>query len=174
MQSNRTAAGDECYTPFYAVKPLLEFIPHDWRVWCPFDEDWSAFYHTFKENGYSVVRSSIRENQDFFSYAMPECDVIISNPPYSIKDKVLKRLYELNKPFAMLLPVTCLQAKERFKLFKNGLELLVFDGRVDYHIKNNFGYLSKGVHFGSAYFCRGILPDKLIFRELHKFQRPLK
>ena len=121
------------------------------------------------------MRSSLKENQNFFSYTEPpDCDVIISNPPYSIKDKVLKRLYEINKPFAMLLPVTTLQSVNRYKLFINGLELLVFDGRVEYHTWGNFKNPSKGIHFGSAYFCRGVLPEKLIFRELHKFQRPLK
>jgi hypothetical protein len=144
-------------------------------VWCPFDEDWSAFYNTFKENGYNVIRSSLKEKQDFFTYEPPNgFDVIISNPPYSIKDKILARLYEIGKPFAMLFPVTTLQAKTRFKLFRKGLEVLVFDRRIEYHTRGNFEKPSKGIHFGSAYFCRGVLPDKLIFRELHKFQRPLK
>jgi len=75
----------------------------------------------------------------------------------------------------MLLPVTTLQAKGRFQLFdKNGLEILVFDGRIDYHTWGDFKNPSKGIHFGSAYFCNGVLPEKLIFRELNKFERPLK
>ena len=175
LKSNRTAAADECYTPFYAVAPLLEFIPKDWRIWCPFDEEWSAFYQTFAENGYNVVRSSLKEGQDFFNYEPPNCyDVIISNPPFSIKDKVLARLYEINRPFVMLLPVTSLQAKGRFKLFRKGLEMLVFDGRIDYHTRGNFERSISGIHYGSAYFCRGVLPQKLVFRELHKYTRPLK
>jgi len=123
-----------------------------------------------------VIRSSLKEEQDFFNYNPPldSFDVIISNPPYSIKDKVLKRLYEINKPFIMLLPITALQGKERYKLFRNGLELLVFDGRIEYHTWGNFLKTSKGICFGSAYFCKGVLPNKLIFRELKKFQRPLK
>lgn len=42
---------DECYTPYYGVEPLLEFIPKDKTIWCPFDEEWSAFYQTFKQGG---------------------------------------------------------------------------------------------------------------------------
>ena len=30
---------DECYTPDYAVKPILEYIPKDVTVWCPFDTE---------------------------------------------------------------------------------------------------------------------------------------
>ena len=29
LTANRTSSGDECYTPFYAVEPLLEFLPKD-------------------------------------------------------------------------------------------------------------------------------------------------
>lgn len=35
LKSNTSADGDECYTPYYAVDPLLEFIPKDKRIWCP-------------------------------------------------------------------------------------------------------------------------------------------
>ena len=100
--------------------------------------------------------------------------MIISNPPFSQKDKVLAHLYELDKPFVMLLPVMAIQAKSRFKLFKRGLELLIFDGRIDYHTRGNFKESKSGIHYGSAYFCRGVLPDKLTFRELRKYKRPLK
>ena len=34
---------DECYTPHYAVKPILKYIPKDAIVWCPFDTDKSEF-----------------------------------------------------------------------------------------------------------------------------------
>ena len=44
LTASRTSAGDEVYTPFYAVEPLKEFLPKDKKIWCPFDEEWSAFY----------------------------------------------------------------------------------------------------------------------------------
>jgi hypothetical protein len=175
LKSNKSVAGDETYTPYYAVIPLLEFIPNNWRIWCPFDEKWSAYYQTFTENGYDVIHSSLKGGQDFFDYLPPDCfDIIVSNPPYSIKDKVIERLYELNKPFMMLMPVAGLQAKKRFNYFKTGLELLVFNERIDYHTRGDFEKPKKGVHFGSMYFCKSILPEKFVFRELHKFQKPLK
>ena len=34
---------DECYTPDYGVEPILEFIPEDAIVWCPFDDETSEF-----------------------------------------------------------------------------------------------------------------------------------
>lgn len=78
---------------------------------------------------------------------MPEekIDYIISNPPYSIKDKILQRLDSLNMPFAMLLPLPTLQGKARYEVFKNGIEALIFDGRVNYLEQD------KGNAFASIY-----------------------
>lgn len=174
LTCDRTDKGDEVYTPFYAVKPLLEFVPKDKVIWCPFDEEWSAFYQLFTENGYKVIRSCLTDNQDFFTYEPEEhWDILISNPPFSKKDKVLKRAFEFNKPFALLLPVNSIQGQKRFKIFNNNIQLLVFNARVDYHTNNNMHTYTKGNHFGSAYFCKDFLPTKLELRELNKYERPL-
>lgn len=55
LTCDRTAKGDEVFTPFYAVQPLLEFMPDKSKtIWCPFDEEWSAFVQTFKRGGGGV------------------------------------------------------------------------------------------------------------------------
>lgn len=175
LTSDRTENGDEVYTPFYAVEPLLKYIPKDKVIWCPFDEEWSAFYQLFTENGYKVIRSSIVEGQDFFEYEPSEhYDIIISNPPFSKKDRILERLDQLGKPFCVLLPCNSLQGKTRYnKCFKNGIQYLGFDRRIDYHTNGNFLTYTKGNHFGSAYFCRDILPRDLIIEHLPKYERSL-
>ena len=44
------------------------------------------------------------EGKDFFEYTPKEdYDYIISNPPFTRKYDILKRLFELEKPFAMIL-----------------------------------------------------------------------
>jgi hypothetical protein len=112
---------NELYTPLYAVDPILKYVPKDKIIWCPFDEEWSAFYKRLKEEGYNVVRSSLKDGQDFFTYEPDKWDIIVSNPPFSNKDKVLERLYSFEKPFAILLPLNSLQGKTRFKFFKQGI-----------------------------------------------------
>lgn len=175
LTCDRTADGDEVFTPFYAVEPLLKYIPKDKIIWCPFDEEWSAYYQMFVENGYNVIRSSLSEGQDFFTYEPKEhYDIIVSNPPYSKKDNILKRLDKLGKPFAILLPMNSLQGKARYAIFKNGIQLLSFDTRVDFHMNFNFETYKKGTHFASAYFCRKLLPKDLIVEELIKYERALK
>lgn len=51
LTANRTSSGDEIYTPYYAVEPLLEFLPKNKIIWLPFDEEWSAFYNLLKNQG---------------------------------------------------------------------------------------------------------------------------
>lgn len=48
LTAKSTDESNEMYTPYYAVDPILKYIPKDKKIWCPFDEEWSAFYQTFK------------------------------------------------------------------------------------------------------------------------------
>ena len=34
-----------------------KYIPKDKKIWCPFDEEWSAFYQKLTEEGFNVVRT---------------------------------------------------------------------------------------------------------------------
>ena len=153
---------DEVYTPRYAVLPIMEFLDSKQKIVLPFDTKESEFYKVLKEYGFDVTAQHRDDGQDFFMDFYNAYDIIISNPPYSIKDQVLERLYLIGKPFMMLLPVTTLSSQFRFKLFKReSVELLVFDKRIDYK-----GH--KGNFFASAYFCWNVLPEKLVFREIQK------
>lgn len=173
LTANRNSSGDEIYTPYYAVEPLFEFLPKDKTIWCPFDEEWSAFYNGLTEGWYKVLRSCLKQGQDFFEYEPKEWNILVSNPPFSKKNKVLERAYSFNKPFALLLPVNTIQSKQRYEIFGNDIQLLVFDARVDFHDKDNMNSTIKGNHFGSAYFCRDLLLTKLELRKLNKYDRPL-
>ena len=126
-----------------------------------------------KTGGYKVIRSSLQEGQGFFKYEPDEWDIMASNPPFSKKDEVLKRAYSFNKPFALLLPVNSIQSKKRYEIFNNDIQMLVFDARVDFHDKDHMNETVKGNHFGSAYFCRDLLPTKLELRKLDKYAKPL-
>lgn len=123
--------------------------------------------------GYNVVRSHIDDGQDFFTYEPEDYDVIVSNPPFSIKDKILERLYELNKPFAVLLPMNSLQGKSRYKFFEKGIQLLSFDQRIGYHNIDSMDIPIEGSPFATAYFCRDILPRDLIIEKLNKYNQKL-
>lgn len=94
---------DEYVTSAYAVYPIIKRIRAGTVVWCPFDTKESPFVRVLAEHGFSVIYGHIRTGQDFFTANIPDCDYIISNPPYSLKGKILKRLYEIGRSFAMLI-----------------------------------------------------------------------
>ena len=165
---------DEMYSPYYCVDPIIKYIPKNKKIWCPFDKEWSAFVQSFKRGGYTVTRSHIDDGQDFFEYEPDDYDVIVSNPPFSIRDKILERLYELNKPFAVLLPTNSLQGKKRYELFKQGIQLLCFDSRIGFHYPDCMDVPKSWNSFSSSYFCRDVLPRDLIIEKLEKYDCPLK
>ena len=123
--------------------------------------------------GYKVIRSHIDEGKDFFEYEPDHWDIMISNPPFSKKDKVLERAFSFNKPFALLLPANSIQGKARFKIFQNDIQMLCFDSRIGFHINGDMKNFTKSPSFGSAYFCRDFLPSKLELRELHRYEGAL-
>lgn len=170
----KSSNNDESYTPYYAVQPLLKYIPPNKVIWCPFDNDYSAFVNLLRNNGNRVICSHIEDGKDFFNYEPRYYDIIISNPPFSIKDKVLERLYVLNKPFAMLLPMNSLQGVKRYEYFKHGIQLLAFDQRIGFHNIENMDITVEGSPFASAYFCRDLLPRDLILEHLNKFDHALR
>ncbi len=164
---------NELYTPAYAVDHIIKYLSKDKIIWCPFSEEWSMFYTRLKEEGFKIIRSLLKEGQDFFEYQPDEFDLIVDNPPFSLKDKVLERLYSFNKPFAILLPLNSLQGKTRYKYFKQGIQILSFDTRVCYHNKEHMENVVKGSPFATAYFCRDLLPKDLIIEKLIAYERPL-
>jgi len=159
-------ASDEVYTPAYAVKPILKYIKQKDIVWCPFDLEDSEYVKLIRENGNKVIATHIDTGHNFFEYEPEEhYDIIISNPPFSIKDDIIKRLYELNKSYAVLLPIPSLQGQKRFPYMKD-CQALIFDKRINYYTNLEKKEIQKGVSFGSFYLCRNFLPQKLIFEEL--------
>lgn len=164
-----TKKQDEFYTPEYAIKPLLKYINPEWVVWCPFDIEKSNYVKVFMENGNIVYYTHIHNGEDFFNTNI-ECDVIISNPPYSMKGDVLERLFELDKKFAMLVGVVGLfESEKRFSMFeKYDFELLYFNRRVAYFQSYEEQIPSLNPPFSSVYVCRGLLPKQICFNRIVK------
>lgn len=153
---------DELYTPRYAIIPLLKYLPKNKTIWECTDYGKSNITTILKENGYKVI-STHKENFDFLKDKPNfDFDIIITNPPYSLKDEFIKKCYEYEKPFCLLLPITSLEGIERGKIFrKNGIQLLVLDKRIDFNGKGKNWY-------NTSWFCYKILPNQLIFEELNK------
>lgn len=166
---NSNKESDECYTPKYAVLPILKYIEKTDVIWCPFDKKDSEYVKILKENGNKVIYSHIDEGKDFFKYEPENYDIIISNPPFSLADEILERLYHLGKAFIILMPLKYLQAIGRGKSFvKNGIQLLSFDKRIGYYTNGDMSKPKEGNYQASSYFCWKILPKDLIIEILNK------
>ena len=151
---------DEYYTPSILVEPILKYLKPNSYIWCPFDTEKSEFVIKLKEAGHHIFYSHIWLGQDFFSYEPEEpYDYIISNPPFTRKLEVLKRLYELDKPFAMILGLPILNYQEIGEFFLDkDLQLLIVDKKVSFD--------GNTASFNNSYFCRDILPKGIVFEHL--------
>ncbi len=169
--NNDRNENDEFYTPNYAIEPILEYIKKGSTVWCPFDLECSNYVKILKQKGFNVIYSHLENGQDFFKYEPSiDYDYIISNPPYSIKYEVFNRLFELNKPFAMLVGVVGIfESRKRFDLFKNNIfEVMYFDKRVSYFKDYKDQVCKLNPPFSSVYITSNILPSQIIFKSIKK------
>ena len=163
----RKAQTDEWYTPLERVKTIEKYIPKDITVWCPFDTEQSYFV---KELGgaRTIVHSHIQDGRDFFTYMPSEhFDCIVSNPPYSKRNAVYKRLFEIGKPFAMLMNFNGLfDCKLRYELFKkHGVQLLIPCGRTNFYSDYAHELPATQPPFQAVYVCWQLLDKDIVFTD---------
>jgi len=155
---------DEYYTPKVMVDRLFpefdtwadRFFFRQKRypvVWCPFDTAESNFVKVFEQKGVEVVRSHISEpDGDFFTRTVPWYDIAISNPPFSRKMDVFKRLDSLGKPWAMLMNLMVLNYNDFNEYFSQQAERGRTFGVLLFTKKMSFD--GNQAAFNTSYFCR--------------------
>ena len=159
------SGNDEAYTPDYGVTPILEYIPKNATVWCPFDTPESEFVKQISKQNL-VISTHISTGQDFLTYNPDfEWDVIVSNPPFTNKRKYFERALSFGKPFALIMTNTWLNDSAPKQLFKDkDLQLLMFDKRMRF--TNPDGRVNDKITFSSSYYCWNFLPKQIIMKEL--------
>ena len=161
---SKRGAFDELYTPSEAVEMILPYIPKNVKtIWECTAIKKSKITNVLESKDYNVISSHIENGKDFFKYEPEFYDIIITNPPYSLKNKFLKRAYELKKPFMFLLPLTTLEGIERGRMFKeNNIQLLIPNKRFNFKPEKK-----SGAWFQTSWFCFGCnLPSDLNFVSL--------
>lgn len=109
------AIDDEWYTTKEDIQFFIDMakIPKNKVIWCPFDLDTSNFVTVLKKNGYKVINSHILTGGDFYKFQPKQhWDIIISNPPFRGKHKLLERLLEFGKPWALIFGIQCLNSEK--------------------------------------------------------------
>mgnify|MGYP003634479390 CR=1 FL=1 len=132
----------------------------------PFIKEKSIIYDPFYCNG-KVIKEweklgfkCINEKKDAFDREHPKkYDVIISNIPFTCKEKCMKLGMELDKPFMFLMSIDSMGSRWIKKYFDK-LEFLIPDGRYNF-IKN--GEQTKGCWFDTMWVCYKMnLPKTII------------
>lgn len=147
----RTKSSDEFQTPEIAIHCLLPYLKSDWYIWECAWRDGSLARH-LTNFGFKVVGG---KHLDFLKtkYAiMPEPTVIVTNPPYSLKDEFIRHCYEIGLPFALLLPLSALGGKRRNYLYREfGINLIIPNKRINFVTPSGKCYAYDAVYVSSIF-----------------------
>ncbi len=113
-----------------------------------------------KKYKYKFVFSHIDLGKDFFKYEPKIWDIAVSNPPFSKKLEVFKRLNNFKKPWAMIMNMMALNYQCIGNYFADNCpQMLIVDKRVSFD--------GNPSSFNSSYICGcGFLPKDLIFKHI--------
>lgn len=172
--TKQAATYDACQTPSYALQPLLPYLQKFNTIWEPADGE-GILVKALLEGGVGcVVCSDILVGQNFFTYDPSDWDAIVTNPPYSIKRKWLKRCYELGKPFALLVPLETIGSSEvQDMLGHYGFEMMLLDARIDFKMPN-LGWGGNGAQFPVVWLTWRILPAQVMFGSIKEAKKQWK
>ena len=139
-KGNRRAIGEDFFeTPEEAILPIKPYIPSGVKTILEPTYGKGAIGKVLEKWGYKVIKRDLYPKTadtvkaDFLTDPIPECDMIIFNPPFSLKTEFLTRACSLNKPFLFICPVTIIETRKRFTLFRDHkLSILNLPNRTNY------------------------------------------
>ena len=140
---------DEWYTPLSAWINIKEYIPTDAIIYEPFSGD-GQNKRNLQSLGYSVINNT--EEDFFLSEDHKRCTHIISNPPFSKKKEIFKKLKEINKPFILIIPTTSLQTKFTNNIFGGEIQVILPSYRIQF-LPSDKTKKYNSCSFTSCYLC---------------------
>lgn len=123
---------DDYETPQEGWEIILKYISKDKIIWLPFYCKGLAG-DILTKLGYE----NIHINKDFFTYEPIKYDIIIDNPPYSIKKEVIEQCKKLGKPFALFLPLETLERKYFRTMMSDKIQIIIPDKRINCQSDSN-------------------------------------
>ena len=144
---------DDYMTPNHAWEDIKHLIPKDKLIWEAFYGDGESGKYLKEKMNLNIIHEPI----DFFDdKTLPEFDMIISNPPFSIAKDVFKRLKKLDKPFIIICPSSKINTSYVRENYKNQLQTIIPPKRIQF-IKLVDGKIianqKKACNFDCFYYC---------------------
>lgn len=166
IEPHKSDPRDRCYTPAYALDPLLPYLPAGATVWEP-AAGAGHLVRALEAAGRGVYASEITAGENFFMHTPPVAwDIQVTNPPYSSKYQWIEHSYALGRPFALLMPLETLGAWSAQRHFRRyGVEVLLLNKRVNFYMPN-LGLNGGGANFPSAWFCWRLLPAPIVYGDI--------
>lgn len=134
---------DEWFTDQKTVDLVVNLLQPSGVICCPFDSDQSLFVDAASKYGKPIygMRDWLESN---YSY-----DYLMTNPPFSMKTKVIEKVAKSGKPSALVLPLDSIGGLARHKIFAQwGYPAFYMpSGRIAY--VNKQGEKQKGSNFHS-------------------------
>ena len=165
---------NDYYTPKKAWRQIQEFVPKDKTVFESFmlnSNEQSKKY--LEELGYKVIGNKNVDFLDESTWTGEDYDIIISNPPFervksyknrkdNLKYKCIKKLFDLDKPFIILLNSTNMFQKWFMELSEGkDIKFIFPSSKINYDKYKEGGEEKieggKGASFNSIYVCYKIL-----------------
>lgn len=136
---------DHIATPRWVVESIYNLINIRLfkMVWLPFNNYDSEFklYADELKLKYKATHKFDDLGNDFFKTLPPkECDLLISNPPFSLQNEIIERTFKfvefgLIKSFCLLLPLSTLETEARatiYERYRNKLSIIIFKKRIKF------------------------------------------
>lgn len=163
---------DHVATPRWVVENIYDLINIQEfnNIWFPFNNYDSHFKLKADELNLKYKATHIFDDlgNDFFTTIPPEnCELLISNPPFSQQNEIIRRTFDLVdlgliKSFCLLLPLSTLETPTRAEMYEkyvDKLSILIFKKRIKFIGK------STGFNKGCCWVCYNInsLKEKIIW-----------
>lgn len=162
---------DRCNTPAYAVDPLLPFLHPDVLIWesAAGTGNIVQALQPRRVIGTDLHGDYAQPPRNFFAWQPAHFDILVTNPPYSIKFDWLERCYQIGKPFALLVPVEMIGAKSAQTLMeKHGCELMLLNRRVNFEMPNK-GWDGSSAQFPVLWLCWQLLPSPIVYGKITQY-----
>ena len=160
FESKYFKKNDEYYTSKKTWEMIVPFIPKGNVIWESFFSKHSKSPDYLRELNFDVIS----EDVDFYKYNLG--NIIISNPPFSDLKKIMIRLYEINKPFILIIPISKICCKY-MKVFKNKIQIIIPKSRINFIKCNEMGDIIEQPNrsnFDSIFLCYKIgLDNDIVF-----------